>query len=236
MANGMIHFGNLFKKKADVIPAVGKVRFGDLRRLTPISQHYGYDRGGPVDRYYIEKFLENCRGDIKGRVLEIKGNGYTKKFGGAKVAVSDVLDNDKQNPNANIIADLTKADQIAPNMYDCVIITQVLQYIFDYRAVIQTVHRILKPGGVFLLTVPGITQTADQKEGAVWYWTFYEASVKKVLGEFFPAISINVDIHGNVLVATAFLYGMTVDELTVEEYDYNDPNYQLILTARAVKG
>jgi SAM-dependent methyltransferase len=223
-----------FKRKANDVPAAGKVNFGDFRRLSPFSPHFGFDRGGPVDRYYVEKFLNKNGRDIKGKVLEIKSNGYTKKFG-SQVTTSDVLDNDANNSNATVIADLTKADQIPANMYDCVILTQVLQYIYDCRAAIQTIHRILKPGGVLLMTVPSISQVADQKEGAVWYWTFHEAAIKKILGEFFPENSIGVDAKGNVLVAAAFLYGMGGDELTPEEYEFRDPDYQFMLTARAVK-
>ena len=29
------------------------VRFGDLRRLVPFSREFGFDRGTPVDRFYI---------------------------------------------------------------------------------------------------------------------------------------------------------------------------------------
>jgi len=231
----MFDYLRALARKPGSIPPVGKICFGDFRRLTPFSEHYGFDRGGPVDRYYIEKFLDKYRGDIKGKVLEIKGNDYTKRFGGSKVAVSDILDNDAQNPKATIIADLTKTGGLASDTYDCVIVTQVLQYIYDYRAAIQTIHRALKPGGVLLMTLPGITQTADQREGAVWYWSFFEASIKKILGEFFLLNSIAVEVKGNALVAAAFLYGMGAKELTSEEYDFNDPNYQVVLTVRAVK-
>ena len=40
------------------IPPVGHVDLGHLRRLTPIDPHFGYSRGQVIDRYYIDKFLE----------------------------------------------------------------------------------------------------------------------------------------------------------------------------------
>ena len=52
------------------IPLVGKVRFGDLKRLTPISPKWGLDRGRPIDRSYIESFLAQHASNIRGRVLE----------------------------------------------------------------------------------------------------------------------------------------------------------------------
>src|ERR1044071_606160 len=72
-------------------PPVGSVGFGALRRLTPISREFGLDRGQPIDRYYVEDFLERNAADIRGRVLEVGDDRYTRKFGGGRVSRSDVL-------------------------------------------------------------------------------------------------------------------------------------------------
>jgi hypothetical protein len=85
-------------------PPVGLVRWGDLRRLTPISRAWGYDRGLPIDRYYIEQFLSVYAADIKGHVLEVKDNNYTVKYGGDRVTKSDVLHKAEGNPRATIVA------------------------------------------------------------------------------------------------------------------------------------
>ena len=74
-----------------VWPPVGWVRFGDLRQLRPISSDYGNSRGLEIDRYYIEKFLTEFSTDVRGRVLEIKHNAYTRRYGGDRVTQSDVL-------------------------------------------------------------------------------------------------------------------------------------------------
>ena len=52
-------------------PPVGWVRWGNLRRLTPISRPWPNYRGAPIDRYYIEQFLHSHTQDIQGRVLEL---------------------------------------------------------------------------------------------------------------------------------------------------------------------
>ena len=44
---------------------------GIFRRTSPLSDVWGFDRGTPVDRYYIECFLEGQRRDITGRILEV---------------------------------------------------------------------------------------------------------------------------------------------------------------------
>jgi len=142
----------------DQILPVGKVRFGSLRRVTPISQQWGFDRGLPIDRYYIENFLAHHENDIRGRVLEIGDNSYTPKFGGNRVTKSDVLYVEEGNPKATIVADLTSANHISSNTFDCIILTQTLQLIYDVQAALQTSFRILKPGGVLLATLSGIAQ------------------------------------------------------------------------------
>jgi hypothetical protein len=49
------------------IPQPGAVDFGDLRRLAPVSRHFGVDRGTALDRYYIEGFLARHATDVRGR-------------------------------------------------------------------------------------------------------------------------------------------------------------------------
>ena len=95
-------------------PSVGMVNFGSLRRLTPISRHFGYDRGRPIDRYYIENFLAHHADDIRGHVLEIGDASYTRQFGGDRVAKSDVLHVTSDNPEATIVGDLANALQFYP--------------------------------------------------------------------------------------------------------------------------
>lgn len=216
-------------------PPVGRVQFGDLRRVTPISREFGYDRGLPIDRHYIENFLAEHAPDIRGRVLEIGDDSYTKRFGGERVTVRDVLHVVAGNPGATIVADLTDADHIPSNTFDCIILTQTLHLIYDVRAAIRTLHRILKPGGVLLATVPGITQTSVDEWEESWYWSFTHRSIRRLFAEWFPAENLSVEARGNVLAAIAFLHGLSTEELLPSELDYHDPQYQFLITVRAVK-
>ena len=47
-----------------------------------LSRDFGFDRGTPIDRYYIESFLSTHASDIRGHVLEVADNTYTRRFGG----------------------------------------------------------------------------------------------------------------------------------------------------------
>jgi hypothetical protein len=222
-------------KQRERRPPIGEVSFGDLRRLRPISRSFGMNRGRPIDRYYIEGFLARHADDIRGRVLEIKDASYTRRYGGGRVSVSDVLDVEEENRQATIVADLTRADHVPSDAFDCIIFTQTLHFIYDVRSAIRTLHRILKPGGTLLATFPGISQTSCAKLDERYLWAFARSTARWLFEEAFPAANIEVAAHGNVLVAIAFLHGLAVEELRREELDYHDPDYEVLITLRAVK-
>jgi SAM-dependent methyltransferase len=223
------------RSRPEPIP-FGSVCFGDIRRLSPISRSYGFDRGTPVDRYYIERFLGKNASDIRGRVLEVADNAYTTRFGGSRVQRSDVLHVDATNPRATFIGDLAQASTLPEGIFDCIVLTQTLHLIFDLRAAVATLHQSLKPGGVLLLTTPGISQIDPDEWTDSWYWSLTAVAARRLLGERFPPDAVAVEAHGNVLAATAFLYGLAFEELDSGELDVNDASYPVIVAARAVKG
>jgi SAM-dependent methyltransferase len=217
-------------------PPVGLARFGSLRRLKPISQNWGSERGLPIDRYYIERFLTTHAQDIRGHVLEIGDNNYTRTFGGNRVTKSDVLHVAENRPQVTIIGDLTNADHIPSNTFDCIILTQTLQVIYDVPAALKTVYRILKPGGVVLVTVAGISKISRyDMDRWGYYWSFTTRSAQRLFEAVFPAANIRVEAHGNIVAAIAFLHGLATEELRQKELDYVDPDYELLITSRAVK-
>ncbi|HET6576828.1 MAG TPA: glycosyltransferase [Gemmatimonadales bacterium] len=218
-------------------PTARRVRFGTLRRLTPVSGKFGWDRGGlPVDRYYIERFLGQYAGDVAGRVLEVRDDAYTRRFGGPAVTRTDILHPTPDNPKATIVADLTAADHIPGDTFDCIVLTQVLPFIPDVPAAVRTLHRILRPGGVVLATVPGISQIVRYDMDR-WgdYWRFTSLSARRIFESEFPLGDVRVEAHGNVLAATAFLQGLSTRDLEPHELDHRDPDYEVLITVRAVK-
>lgn len=216
-------------------PPIGMVDLGSLRRLTPISDAWGIDRGLPIDRYYIENFLTLQAADIQGRVLEIGDAAYTRRFGGDRVTQSDVFHADETNSEATIFGDLSNAAHIPSDSFDCLILTQTLQLIYDVELALKTIYRILKPGGVVLVTVPGITQLSDQEWKRSWYWNYTTLSATRLFEDIFSPANIQVKTHGNVLAAVSFLEGLAAEELRPEELDHQDSNYEITITIRAVK-
>lgn len=223
-------------KQEEIAPSVGQVDFGDFKRVVPFTRSFGYHRGQPIDRYYINQFLSKYAGDIVGHVVEVGDDRYTKRFGGERVTRSDVLDQAHPDSSPTIIADLTKADHIQSNSFDCIIITQTLQLIYNVNAAVQTLHRILKPGGVVLGSLPSLSPICRYDMDR-WgdYWRFTSAAVQRLFGNSFGSANINVEAYGNVLVGLAFSYGMAAEELTKEELDFKDHDFEALITVRAVK-
>lgn len=212
---------------------VGHVRFGSLRRVEPISRDFGFVRGQPVDRWYIERFLEAHAGDIRGRVLEIGDDTYTRRYGGAAVAVADVLHVHAGNERATFVGDLADGAGLPPEAFDCVVLTQTLHLVYDVAAAVRTLHRVLRPGGVVLATVPGISHLSGDEWRHGWFWAITPAGAARLFGDQFGADQVEVAAHGNVLAATAFLQGLSAGELRPEELDRDDPQYPLVVTVRA---
>ena len=217
-------------------PETGHVKFGDFRRLDPFTKSFGYDRGQPIDRYYIEKFLGKHATDIAGHVVEIGDDRYTRQFGGANVCVSDILDQAHPDSTPTIIADLAKADHLPSDRFDCIIIIQTLQFIYNIHDAVSTLHRILKPGGKVLASIPSISPICRYDMDR-WgdYWRFTSAAVQRLFCDVFENQNVQVNVHGNVLVSLGFLYGMAAEELTNEELDFCDRDYESLITVRAMK-
>jgi len=205
---------------------------GDFRRLTPISRSSGRDRGTPVDRYYIERFLEDNCSDIHGRVLEIRDDTYSRRYGGDRIHEVEVLSKTADNTEATIVADLSNAPQIGSDQFDAIIFTQTLQFIYDAPAAIDTLYRLLKPGGVLLMTVPGTTSAGL---AIAELWSFTERSVRALLNGQFNSHDITTTVGGNVLAAVALLEGLSQEELGVDALEYLDPDYPVTIAARAIK-
>jgi SAM-dependent methyltransferase len=203
--------------------------------MEPFSKKFGYNRGGPIDRYYIENFLQENASCIKGRVLEIGDNEYTLRFGGAAVTKSDIFHVDDKNPKATFVGDICNAPHLPDNGFDCIVLTQTLQFIYGYMDALKTCYRVLRPGGTLLITVPGLSPVPYDLWGDYCLWAFNKASMVRIMSELFSPDQFKINSYGNILVATSFLYGVGLPEMKKEEMDYHDPHFQVIISAKATK-
>ena len=213
-----------------------RIRFGSLRKLAPVSRRFGFDRGQPIDRYYIEAFLAGHAHAVTGCVLEIGDNTYSRQFGASRVTRQEILHVVPGHPGTTIVADLADAPEVPSGYFDCIILTQTMHYIYDLRAAVATLFRILKPGGTLLVTLPGISQICrDQTDQESDCWRFTASSAARLFGGPFGNENVTVRTYGNVLASIAFLEGLSSEDLTRDELDYRDPDYQLTIAVAARK-
>ena len=202
----------------------------------PLSREFGADRGRPIDRWYIERFLDRHRDDVRGRVLEVAERTYTDWYGDGAVSSSDVLYAAHGLPEATVVGDLATGDGLPSGAYDCFICTQTLQLVYDVGAATRGTRDLLAPGGVLLCTVPALSQTSrlDRERWGDW-WRFTSAGMRRQLGDVYGAANVTVAAHGNVRVAASFLYGLAAEELDTADLEHDDDEYELVITARAVR-
>jgi SAM-dependent methyltransferase len=193
----------------------------------PLSRRFGLDRGRPVDRVYIERFLEANAGDLRGRGVEIYEPTYLERFGAGALERIDVLDADPHATRATIRGTLSA---LPTGAFDCFVFTQTLQLIADPLAALRRAHDALAPGGVLLATVPGISQIAPG-EAFPDHVRYTSHGLRALADQVFAEADVRA--HGNVRTAAAFLYGLAEDELEADAFAHDDPAYELVVTLRA---
>jgi len=201
--------------------------------IQPLSEYWGIDRGLPVQWYYMEQFLHEFSGDIRGHCLEFQEDSYTTRFGGSAVDKLDILHLDDSAPSATIIADLTKPNEIPINYFDCIICTHVLHLIYEFKLAISELHRILKPGAVMLVSVPHISSMCKPEWNE--FWRFTPVGLHLTLAEVFGADNVIVKAYGNSLTAAGALRGIVTHEYCNYELNYHDPRFAIELCAHVTK-
>lgn len=219
-----------------------------MYRLRPVSDEWGFDRGLPIDRWYVRDFLirfsgtnDYAAGDVRGRVIEVGGDEYARAFvpGDTTDGISsiDVLHISAANASATIVGDLRTGEGIPSGAFDCVICTQTLHVIYDVQAAISSIHTMLADGGVALVTVPGITRGCIPDRDQ-WgdFWRFTTQSATRAFGDVFGADNVHVEAYGNLLTAMGFLQGMAAEEFSETELRLRDPDFEVLIGIRAQRG
>ncbi len=218
-----------YKKQLEELPAATTPE--TAWRVSPASRIFGLELGRSLCRYYLEKFLFKNRKHISGHVLEIGDASYTKRYGGKKVEQSAVL-NAFPSPNATIVGDLASGKNIPVNMFDCIILTQTLQCIYDCKSALQHAYAALRTGGILLVSVPSISPISRYDMNR-WgeFWRFTDKGLSHMLKETCPEASISIECWGNAAAAKGYLDGLPAESLPPDVLDVQDNDYQMVLTA-----
>lgn len=206
-------------------------RWGNLRRLEPFSATWGFDRGTPVDRRYIETFLAGHCAKVRGTVLEVGERLYTSRFGQA-VDRSHVVDQEGGNPSADVRADLGVVGSLPTGVYDCFIMTQTLQFIPSPDVAVRNAYDCLRPGGWLLITAPAL-EPVNMRDPDLW--RFPPAALHMLVSRALPDGRAEFSAFGNLVSAIAALQGLAAEELREDELAAFDARYPVVSCAAVEK-
>ena len=210
------------------------MRSGQIARSQPLCSAFGYGRGLPIDRLYIERFLETHRSDIRGHVLEIGDDSYSRRFGGTRISTQDVLDVRPGHAGATITGSLTDPGVLPSSTFDCIIMTQTLHLIYELEPAVAQLRRALRPHGVLLITVPGVSSIDRGEWQDSWYWSFTAGSLRRLLSGPFSPGQVDSVVYGNLVAATAFLHGAAVEDVNILALEPVDLHYPVVIAGRAI--
>lgn len=215
-----------YKKKYALIPVIADMG------TEPISRQFGTERGAPIDRYYIEQFLKNHQEFIREDVLEIEDSTYTYKFSGEHLKKAIVMDVSSKEANITFNANLETGEGVQENIADCFILTQTLMYVFDLKTTAKSIGRLLKKGGVALITCSGISQNSRRcMDNYGCYFNFNKAVFEKMFEEEGDLQVLEVGSYGNVKTVSAHINGLCCEDLKEADFIPNDKYYPLIVYA-----
>lgn len=225
--------------RAGRVPGVRGWRGSRLRRLQPLAG--GRERGQPVIRYYWEAFLAAHRPDVRGVCLEVGTTQTLTRVGGGAVTRADAIDLAARD-GVTVVADLSRADAMPADHYDCFVVPFTLHLVYDLDAAIYHAIRILKPGGVVLASFPCVDACfptgLDMGTGRPLFvfWQFTPLQVENLLRRCgLGKEDFAVTLYGNLFARTAHQTNLPVEELTRHEREHLDPAHPLLICVRIVK-
>lgn len=203
-------------------------RWGNLRRLRPFSESYGFERGTPVDRYYLHRFLEEHRHLITGRVLEIEYPSHTRQYGHDLTATDSVNIVAGTYPNLTYLVDLAQSEGVIPDdSYDCFLLPNTLCVLKNIEGCLRHALRVVKPGGVILASTGTFVPLTGARDD---YWRLSAEGWRELTSRTWPGCDVRIEHHGNCLTTVAAMLGLALEELKSAELEYHDPRFPVLVT------
>lgn len=229
-----------FRSRWLSLPLVRNLRCLRFRRLKPVGN--GRQWGTPIVRHYWDRYLQEHRADIRGIALEIGTTCTIRQLGEHALAYADAIDVSAHSPEITVVADLSRADNVPSDRYDCFINQFTMHLIYDAQAALYHSIRVLKPGGILLINFSCVDYyfscglDMGTGEPMFVYHSFTPIQVENMLRSLdLRADNYTIDVNGNLFTRIAYQMNMPAEELTRRELEYTDPGHPLLICARVVK-
>lgn len=196
-----------------------------------ISNDFGFGRGLPIDRYYIDEyFFENSK-FIFGNCLEFGDSAYLDRYG-TFVTKKNIF-NYSATPyirGSNIDGDITKLTSLPKDEFDCIVCINVLNFIYDLPKALLGLKHMLKTDGKILLTMAGVASHISRYDMNRWgdFWRVTDKAAILLLEESGFKIEL-MSMYGNPYACTAQINGYCVEDVNKNELLPSHKDYQLLL-------
>lgn len=114
--------------------------------------------------YGLETAIEDAvRGRVEGRVLDVGcGHGPYRHLLAAAAGSYESLDVRKILEDQTYVADVQAMPEVPADRYDAVLCSEVLEHVPAPSRALAEIHRVLRPDGVLVLTVPYLSRLHDE--------------------------------------------------------------------------
>jgi hypothetical protein len=140
------------------------------------------------------------------------------------------------------VSDLSRADDVSSNQYDCFVNQFTAHLIYDIEAALYHSIRILKVGGVLLINFPCVDyyfpRGLDMSTGEplYMYWWFTPIQVENLLRRVgLCGNDYALECYGNLFARLAYQMNLPAEELTRRELEFADVGHPLLICARVIK-
>ncbi|XHU96546.1 MAG: methyltransferase domain-containing protein [cyanobacterium endosymbiont of Rhopalodia gibba] len=200
-------------------PEINSLDWGIFKKLVPICHLFGLTRGTPIDHYYLNQFVEEIRGEIKGKILEIGGTPKDRDFYEVNAHDSYQVLNLEPGLGIDIVGDIHDPSVIETESVDSVIIFNVLEHCYAPWIAVQNIYRWLKIGGKYFAMVLNAVRIHGTP---IDYWRPLPDGMKYLFKDFSKQ---KLYIYGNLITLIASYHGIATEELSSEEINNFNLDY-----------
>lgn len=208
---------------------VGQIDLGDLRRVAPFDPMFGFTRGTPIDRYYLDRFIEHIRPEVRGAVLEIGGSRANREKYRFDAAIEYRAMDVQRSPDVDLVGDAHDRGAIPPGTLDAIVIFNVLEHCARPWIVAENLHAWLRVGGKVFAMVPSVQRVHGRPKD---YWRPYPDGMEALFAHFARS---RLFVYGNPLTSLAATMGIAVEELSTDELDRVNAAYPVATCVVAEK-
>lgn len=217
-------------------------RFINPHNKIPLTRNFGFYRGTPIDRYFINKwiydFLDEIDSGNKLKGIEIGGFDYlkynSKKYLANELVPKRELKKSKDSLCINLNEPINK-DFKLKEKYDFVICTQVLHVLENDINGLRIIYKLLKKGGLIIGSTAGTINPISIYDYKRWgcYRGYSDQGLKSILEK--TGFECQIETFGNFALAYEILNGAVVEDIDQSLFKENDEIFQILHLFKAYK-